>query len=111
MANGAEKLNKDNARSFFGGYLLMLAVPCFAAYWFYGVRSLLVIAASVAAAVATDALAGLVINRKIDISDLNSVFTGAAIALMMPSSVPYYVAVFASVFAVDSAQIERRSFL
>ena len=105
VANGAEKLNKDNARSFFGGYLLMLAVPCFGAYWFYGVRSLLVIAASVAAAVATDALAGLVINRKIDISDLSSVFTGAAIALMMPSSVPYYVAVFASVFAVAVVKV------
>ena len=105
VANGAEKLNKDSARSFFGGYLLMLTVPCFAAYWFYGLRALLVVASSVAAAVITDALAGLVINRKADISDLSSVFIGAATALMMPAGVPYYVAVFASVFAVAVVKV------
>ena len=105
MANGAEKKNKNSARSLFGDYLLMLTVPCVAAYYFYGVRALLVVAASVAAAVITDALAGLIINKKVDISDLNSIFTGAAIALMMPASVPYYVAVFASVFAVAVVKV------
>ncbi len=100
MANGVVKLNNDSAKSIFGGYLLMLTVPCFAAYWFYGVRALLVIASSVAAAVITDLIAGLVINKKADISDLSSIFTGATIALMMPANAPYYVAVFASVFAI-----------
>ena len=100
MANGAVKLNNNTARSFFGAYLLMLTVPCATAFWFYGVRSLLVIASSIAAAVITDVLAGLAINRKADISDLSSIFTGAAIALMMPSCVPYYVPIFASVFAI-----------
>ena len=100
VANGAVKLNNAGAKSIFGDYLIMLLAPCFMAYWYYGVRSLFVIAASVAAAVITDALAGIIINKKIDIGDLSSVFTGAAIALMMPASVPYYVPVFASLFAV-----------
>ena len=105
MANSAVKVNNDSAKSIFGSYLLMLTVPCFAAYWFYGLRALLLIAISIAAAVITDVLAGLVINRKADISDLSSIFTGAAIALMMPSGIPYYVPVFASVFAVAVVKV------
>lgn len=105
MANGAVKPNKYTAKSIYGDYLLMLSVPCFMAFWYYGVRSLLVIAASVASAVITDILAGIVINRKIDIDDPGSVFTGAAIALMMPASVPYYVPVFASLVAIAVVKI------
>ena len=60
--------------------------------------------ASVAAAVITDALGGKVINKKADIRDLCSVFTGAAIALMLPAGIPVYVPVFASVFAIAVAK-------
>lgn len=105
VANGAEKLNKSSTRSIYGDYLLMLTVPCFTAYWYYGVRSLLVVAASVASAVITDMLAGIVINKKINTGDPGSIFTGAAIAMMMPSGIPYYVPVFASVFAVAVVKV------
>lgn len=105
MTSTDAKLNKNSARSIYGDYLLMLSVPCFMAYWYYGVRSLLVVAASVAAAVITDILAGVIINKKININDLGSVFTGAAIAMMMPSGIPYYVPVFASVFAVAVVKV------
>ena len=105
MANADIKLNKNSAASIYGDYLLMLFVPCFMAYWYYGVRSLFVIAASVVSAVITDIIAGITVNKKINISDLGSIFTGAAIAMMMPSCVPYYVPVFASVFAVAVVKI------
>ena len=104
LSDGAVKLNKTKAGSVFGDYLIMLAAPCFVAVRFYGLRSLLIVAASVAAAVVTDALGGFVINRKADVRDLCSVFTGAAIALMMPAGVPVYIPVFASVFAVAVAK-------
>lgn len=105
VANGTVKVNKERAVSIYGDYLLMLLAPAFMAYWYYGVRSLLVILASVASAVITDILAGIVVNKKIDIGDLGSIFTGAAIAMMMPVNVPYYVPVFASVFAVAVVKI------
>lgn len=104
LSNGAVKQNIGNAKSIFGDYLIMLAAPCFVAFRFYGARSLLVLAASVAAAFITDALGGLAVSRKADIKDLCSVFTGAAVALMMPAGVPLYVPVFASVFAVAVAK-------
>ncbi len=105
VANGAVKLNKNSSKSIYGDYLLMLSVPCFMAYWYYGVRSLLVIAASVASAVAADIVGGIIVNKKFDVGDLGSIFTGAAIALMMPASVPYYVPAFASLFAVAVVKI------
>ena len=55
MANDAVKLNNDSARKLFGDYLLMLTVPCFTACWFYGMRALAVVAASVAAAAVASA--------------------------------------------------------
>ena len=75
LSNGAVKQNIGNAKSIFGDYLIMLAAPCFVAFRFYGARSLLVLAASVAAAVITDALGGLAVSRKADIKDLCSVFS------------------------------------
>lgn len=105
VANGAEKLNKTSAKSIYGDYLLMLLAPCFMAYWYYGARSLLVVLAGVASAVITDILAGIIVNRKIDIGDLGSIFTGAAIAMMMPVNVPFYVPALASLFAVAVVKI------
>lgn len=105
MSNGGVKLNNGKTGSIFRDYLIMLAAPCCMAFSFYGARSLLVIAVSIAAAVITDALGGIVINKKTDLKDLSSVFTGAAIALMMPAGIPLYVPVFSSVFAVAVAKI------
>lgn len=98
-------LKKNNGKSIFGDYLVMLIAPCITALWYYGARSLLVIAVSIAAAVVTDALAGAVINKKINPGDFSGVFTGAAIALMMPAGVPLYVVAFASFFAVAVVKI------
>lgn len=100
MADGALKPKKQNISSACTDYLIMLLAPCYMAFHYYGFRSLLVIAASVAAALVTNAAAGLLINKKFKFIDPFCIFSGAAIALMMPANVPLYVPVFASFFAV-----------
>lgn len=100
MADNARKPKKLNIRGAYSDYLIMLLAPCYMAFHYYGIRSLLVIAVSVASALITDAAAGLIVNKKISFGDPICVFAGAAIALMMPVSVPLYVPVFASFFAV-----------
>lgn len=100
MADSAFKSKKFNMRSVYTDYLIMLLAPCYMAFHYYGWRSLLVIAVSVASALITDTLAGLVINKKISFGNPVCIFAGAAIALMMPINVPLYVPVFASFFAV-----------
>ncbi len=100
MADGAVKPKKLNIKSVYKDYLIMLLAPCYMALHYYGIRSLLVIAVSVVAALVTEAFAGLLVNKKIRIGNPGCIFTGAAIALMMPVNVPLYVPVFASFFAV-----------
>ncbi len=100
MAHGAVKPTKPNIRSVYSDYLIMLLAPCYMAFHYYGFRSLLVIAVSVISALLTDAFAGLILNKKINFGNPGCVFAGAAIALMMPANVPFYVPALASFFAV-----------
>ena len=103
VANSASKPKKVNIESVYADYLIMLLAPCYMAIHYYGIRSLLVVAVSVATAMITDAAAGFAINKKIKFGNTGCIFAGAAIALMMPVNVPLYVPVFASFFAVAVA--------
>ena len=104
LANGSRKQNTQSAKSICADYLIMLIAPCVMAFVYYGARSLLVLASAVVPAIITDALAGIVLRKKIYIRDLSAIFTGAVIALMMPSGVPLYVPAFASIFAIGVAK-------
>ena len=103
----AEK--KKNALSqsagFFGDYLLMLLAPCVMACYYCGERALKVLLVSIGTAVFCDLTGGLLFYNKIVLKDLCAVFTGTAIALMMPSTVPYYIPVIACVFAIVAVKI------
>lgn len=103
VANSAPEKKKVNIGSVYTDYLIMLLAPCYMAFHYYGIRSLLVVAVSVVTALLTDAIAGFAINKKIKFGNAGCIFAGAAIALMMPVNVPLYVPVFASFFAVAVA--------
>ncbi|MDC7227471.1 MAG: RnfABCDGE type electron transport complex subunit D [Spirochaetales bacterium] len=65
----------------------------------FGPRSILVLAASILAAVASEYLMGLVF-KKSTLADGSAVLTGLLIGYNMPAEVPIYIAVLASVFAI-----------
>lgn len=103
MSSSTPKPKKLNIQSVYADYLIMLLAPCYMAFHYYGWRSLLVVAVSVATALITDAATGFAINKKIKFGNAGCIFAGAAIALMLPVNVPLYVPAFASFFAVAVA--------
>lgn len=89
----------------FGDYLIMLIAPLTLAIIYYGISAVYVTAVSVATAVICDAIASAVLGKRFRLKNLDSVFTGAAIAMMMPAGIPLYIPVIACAFAVLVAKV------
>lgn len=82
--------------------LLVSAALLPAAAWgvySFGLRALLVLLVSIISCVLTEFLLGL-INKEKTISDGSALVTGLLIGMNMPSTVPFYVPIIASVFAI-----------
>ena len=67
---------------------------------FFGLSALWVVLVSVAAAVATEAILQLLMKKKVTISDGSAAVTGLLLALNLPPSVPLYIPLVGSVFAI-----------
>lgn len=67
--------------------------------YIFGLRALVVTLAAIAAAVATEAVLGLV-RKENTIADGSAFLTGLLIGFNMPPAVPLYIVVVASVFAI-----------
>ena len=93
------------SQSYFGDYLLMLFALCVPAVYYCGRRAVFVLLVSVGTSVFCDLTGGLLFYNKILLRDLCAVFTGTAIALMMPPTVPYYVPALACAFAIFAVKI------
>ena len=91
MANVTAKNNSITPNRIYGDYLIMLIAPCVLAVWYYGFRSLAVIAVSIAAAVITEAVANLILEKRFYLKDIGGIFTGAAIALMQSTYIGTYL--------------------
>lgn len=85
--------------------LLMLIVPSFMAFYYYGPRTVMLEGLSIAAAVLTEWLACKLMRRGNTTGDLSAVFTGAVIALLLPACVPLWMPMAGSVFAILVAKI------
>ena len=93
---------RDNAstRRIMLDVIIALIPAAAAGVWFYGLRALLVILITVAAAVASEYLMRLGLKREQTISDLSAAVTGLLLALNLPPSIPIWIAVVGSVLAV-----------
>lgn len=105
MSNNETKQKTVKASRLYGDYLVMLIAPIALAVIFYGSRALAVVAVSVLSAVLSDLIFSALLGKNFLLRDLSNVFIGAAIALMMPAGVPFYVPAVACVFAVITAKI------
>lgn len=74
------------------GMLIALAPVAVFAIYSYGLNALLLIAVSVAAAVASEALYQYLAKKPLKIKDLSAVVTGLLLALTLSPSLPLYVA-------------------
>lgn len=105
MANKPQKQNKVKASQIFGDYIVMLIAPCIVSVMYYGTRAAWVILVSVLSAVICDMVMSLLLKKKFSFRDLSNIFIGAAIAVMMPAGVPFYVPAIASAAGVLTAKI------
>lgn len=86
-------------------WVLAALVPAGAAGVFYlGTRSLLVIAACVVACVASEAAWQKCTKQPVTVSDLSAVVTGLLLAYNVPPTIPLWMAVCGSVFAMIIAK-------
>ncbi len=76
----------------------LLFTIVFMAYYYYGLRAVLVAAVSVVASVAADYVCCSAMHKKFDWTDESPLMSGLLLALLMPASVPYTVMAFAAVF-------------
>ncbi len=85
--------------------VLISLVPCtLAAYYFFGSRSLLLIAVCIASAVGTEWICRKMMGREKSIGDLSAVVTGLLLALTLPIGLPIWQAVLGTVFAIAVAK-------
>ncbi len=80
--------------------ILALLPASIAGVCIFGLRALLVIAVTVAAAVASEAIFNLCIHKEQTVGDLSAVVTGLLLALNLPANIPLWQAVVGAVFAI-----------
>lgn len=80
--------------------LIALAPATLAALWFFRWPALFLIVVSVGAAVASEALWQFARKKPVKIKDLSAVVTGLLFGLSLAPSLPLYIAIIGSVFAV-----------
>ena len=81
---------------------LLPAAGC--SVWFFGMRSVWLMAVCIAASVVTEAVCRLLMKRDNSIGDLSAVLTGLLLALNLPPDLPLWMAVTGSVFAIAVAK-------
>ncbi|MEI6578028.1 MAG: RnfABCDGE type electron transport complex subunit D, partial [Eubacteriales bacterium] len=80
--------------------------PAIMAYYFYGLKVFVMLTVSILTAVVCEGLGGLFMRRKkTTLYDLNEVFTGAVIALMLPALDSVLLPVIGSAFAIIVAKL------
>ena len=87
-------------------YLLMLAAPAIVAWYYYGAFAFRAILTGVVSAAAVEAVALLIMKRNLSLlSDMHAVFTGLAVAMLLPATAPVWLIASGAVFAVLVAKI------
>lgn len=79
--------------------IALLPTTLFGIYNF-GVKAALLVAISIASAVLTEFLFEKICKKKVTVGDLSAVVTGLLLALNLPVSVPWWIPVVGSVFAI-----------
>ena len=80
--------------------VIALLPASIAAVVLFGLRALLLIAVSVAAAVASEFLFNLVVKKKQTVGDLSAVVTGLLLALNLPTTVTVWQTIVGAAFAI-----------
>ncbi len=78
-------------------FLLSLNVM---AFYYYGLRAVIVTLISVGASLLTEYICCQIVKKRFRLADTSPIMSGMILALLMPASVPYKIVVFAGVFMI-----------
>lgn len=93
-------------KSPYSSYLLMLAAPAIVSWYYYGALAFRAILTGIISAVAVEAVALLIMKKKLHcLSDMHAVFTGFAIAMLLPATAPLWLIGAGAAFAILVAKI------
>ncbi|MGE5653612.1 MAG: RnfABCDGE type electron transport complex subunit D [Bacillota bacterium] len=82
------------------GVFLALVPAALAGVYYFGLRALMVMAITIAASMATEALIQKLMGKPITITDWSAALTGLLLALNLPPAVPFWLPVVGAVFAI-----------
>lgn len=105
FGNGKIELNHNSIRNYMADMLIMSAAPAAVSVYYYGWRAVILIAISAITAVVCEYLACAITKKENTVSDLSALFTGVIIALMLPVSVPLWMPMVGSAFAILVAKL------
>lgn len=80
--------------------IIALLPALIASVFYFGFRSLLLVVASVISAVLTEYVCQKIMKKPVTVSDLSAVVTGILLAFNVPPSVPWWIPVIGSAFAI-----------
>jgi len=80
--------------------LIALLPACVAAVYFFGASAFITILLCVGAALGTEAAIQFFVKKPVTVYDLSAVVTGVLLALNLPPTVPIYIPIVGSIFAV-----------
>lgn len=93
-------------RSPYTTYLVMLAAPAIVSWYFYGSLAFKAILTGVISAVVFEAIALKLMKKELrGLYDMHAVFTGLAIAMMLPATAPFWLITSGTAFAIAVAKI------
>ncbi|OPX31135.1 MAG: hypothetical protein B1H09_03675 [Gemmatimonadaceae bacterium 4484_173] len=97
--------SSQNTKRIMWDVVIALIPALVAAFWFFGPRALMLVAASVGAAVLTEWLCLKFMKRPVNFAfDGSAVVTGLLLAYNVPSGVPWWIPVLGSAFAIAVAK-------
>ncbi len=91
--------NKTTAKIMLDVLIALLPASAFGVYQF-GIRALLVIVVTVAAAILAETCYDLIMKKTLTIFDCSAAVTGLLLALNLPVSIPLWIAILGSFFAI-----------
>lgn len=99
MINNVSLDEKNDLYRFARATSFLLALNVMA-FYYYGVRAVIITLVSVGISLLTEYVCCSVTGKKFRITDTSPIMSGMILALLMPASVPYRVIVFAAVFMI-----------
>ena len=90
----------DDTRSIMLDVVIALIPAMIGAIYFFGLRSLVVMAVSVAACVVFEWLSRKLLKKDCTVGDCSAVVTGILLALVCPATIPYWTIIIGDFFAI-----------